>query len=312
MSCPRSLVPALLAVSLLVAGGPAARADGPAPVAVLTAVEGPVSWRAAEPSPFRAAHPGDRLYPGAFLRTGARAEARLRWWNGGSFRLMALSELAIPDADGVRVNVGRVWAQFQEKLFAPFYFRSPSATALIRGTTLSVRVAQGATRVAVTEGHVEVTDARGGRVMLGPGQAVEAGAAGALGPLEPLGPEDGAEPAAMNPLARLEDFTRRAIDVLERNRAAERLPLLRQDMEPQPAAPAPTPGPVEVATPAPSAPTPVPPPSTPAPPDFTPTPPVFTPPPATPEPPKTPEPVETPNEHSGNSGLHKDDHGDGS
>lgn len=298
MSRPRHLMPALLVVGLLATGGPAAWAAGPAPVAVITAVEGPVTWCAAEPAPFRVAQPGDRLYPGALLRTGARAEARLRWWNGGTFRLMALSELAIPDADGVRVNAGRVWSQFQEKLFAPFYFRSPSATALIRGTTLSVRVTQDATRVAVIEGHVEVTSARGGRVMLGPGQAVEAGAAGGLGPVAPLGPEDGAEPAGMNPLARLEDFTRRAIDVLERNRAAERLPLLRQDMDPRPAAP--TPGPVEAATPAPVL--------------ATPTPPTFTPPPATPEPPATPLPMptETPDDHGGDSGLQEDPRGDDS
>lgn len=247
MKTPAMLPAVIVALALLGTAGRPAVAEGPPPVAILLAAEGPVTWRPAGGEAFLPASGGERLFTGAMVRTGARAKAALRWRNGGEFKLMPLSELLISDPEGATVSGGRVWARFRDKLLAPFFFRSPSVTAVVRGTTLGLQVApSGAARVAVVEGRVEVMGAGGGRaVWLEGGQAVQGGPDGTLGPIGPLHSDErsGAEPESrpargtevretpLSPWARLDDLTRRGADWLERHRAAERLPLLRQEME---------------------------------------------------------------------------------
>ena len=155
----QSLVLALVTAAVLLAPiAKMARADIPVPVATVLDVEGPVVWRARTEPVFHDVHSGDRLFAGALIRTGVRAIAHLSWRNGGDFKLMALSELEVPEDEGVRLNAGSVWAKFQHKLLIPFYFLSPSATAVVRGTVLGVELRpEGTTRVAVLEGRVEVT-----------------------------------------------------------------------------------------------------------------------------------------------------------
>jgi hypothetical protein len=116
----------------------------------------------------------------------------MAWRNGGTFKLMPESDLVIPAEEGVRLNAGKIWAEFKHKLLVPFFFQGPSATAVVRGTVLDVEVLdQGATRVAVFEGHVEVAGNRGGRhVMLDPGQSINVSPFGQLGPVEPVGAVD--------------------------------------------------------------------------------------------------------------------------
>lgn len=181
---------ALVAAGTLLGPGPARAAEPPAPVATIIEVAGPVTWHPGGETVFKDARVGDLLHAGAIVRTGARGNARLKWRNGGDFRLLPLSELAIPEDEGVLVNAGKVWAQFQHKLLAPFYFKSPSATAVVRGTILGVSLNPDAsTTVEVLEGRVEVTSARGGASrMLEPGQSLIVSPFGGLGPIQPVDP----------------------------------------------------------------------------------------------------------------------------
>lgn len=183
-----------VAMALVTAGAllaPAARAaEAAAPVATIIEVAGPVTWHPGGETVFKDAHVGDLLHAGAIVRTGARGNARLKWRNGGDFRLLPLSELAIPEDEGVLVNAGKVWAQFQQKLLVPFYFKSPSATAVVRGTILGVSLnPDESTTVEVLEGRVEVSSARGGASrMLEPGQSLIVSPFGGLGPIQPVDP----------------------------------------------------------------------------------------------------------------------------
>jgi hypothetical protein len=181
---------ALVAAGTLLAPSPARAAEAPAPAATIIEVSGPVTWHPGGETAFKDARVGDLLHAGAVVRTGVRGNARLKWRNGGDFRLLPLSELAVPDDEGVLVNAGKVWAQFQQKLLAPFYFKSPSATAVVRGTILGVSLNPDAsTTVEVLEGRVEVTSARGGASrMLEPGQSLIVSPFGGLGPIQPVDP----------------------------------------------------------------------------------------------------------------------------
>ncbi|MFP5501406.1 MAG: FecR domain-containing protein, partial [Candidatus Sericytochromatia bacterium] len=237
-----------LFVTLL--GAPAI-ASAPEPVSTILEVSGPVSVKAPGAAEFQPASGGQALFTGAVVRTGARGHARLRWQNGGDFRLMPLSEIKIADPDAVETTQGQIWSQFTEKLLRPFFFRSPSATAVVRGTTLAFGVdGEGATRVVVSEGKVEVSGRDGRTLFLTGGQAVRSAPDGRLGTVEPMGQEEqppfegSAAPAKSLPAepearpresgqrgwARLDDWTRRGLDWLESHRASERMPALRQEM----------------------------------------------------------------------------------
>ena len=172
-------IPVVLA-ALMAAGAPAA-AFGAEPVAKLVAVLGTVKWRPAGGA-WADARANVDLMAGTVVRTGSRGMARLRFKNGGEFRLNAMTELTVTDPDALDVSVGQVWARFKEKLTAPFRFRSPSATAVVRGTTLTFGVdPKGGTRVDVEEGRVEVAGKGGGPAMVGPGQTVKVTPGGAVG-----------------------------------------------------------------------------------------------------------------------------------
>lgn len=173
------LVPLALG-ALLVAGfqPPAAAVE---PVAKLVAVMGTVKWRPPAGA-WADARANVDLAAGTVVRTGSRGMARLRFKNGGEFRLNAMTELTVTDSDALDVSVGQVWARFKEKLTAPFRFRSPSATAVVRGTTLTFGVdPKGGTRVDVEEGRVEVSGKGGAPAMVGAGQTVKVTPGGAVG-----------------------------------------------------------------------------------------------------------------------------------
>ncbi|MEB3223411.1 MAG: FecR domain-containing protein [Candidatus Sericytochromatia bacterium] len=232
----RALLPhvalALVAVGLLAAPS-AAVGEATAPTATLLEVAGPVTWRADGRAPFKDARGGELLFTGAVVRTGPKGQARLRWRNGGDFRLMPLSELEIPADEGVLLKLGKVWASFQEKLLAPFYFRSPSATAVVRGTILAVGLApDGTTEVEVLEGRVEVASRQGGPArMLEPGQSLIVAPFGPLGPIQPVRPDvprlyERRLPAPEQP--GREPAPAGAFDWLRQQRAAVRLEPMRE------------------------------------------------------------------------------------
>jgi hypothetical protein len=189
----RPVLPHLVLALVAAGGGPGAAATKAeaAPVATMVEVQGPVTWQEGPRAPFKGAHGGELLFAGAVVRTGPKGQARLRWRNGGDFRLLPLSELEVPADEGVLLNLGKVWASFQQKLLAPFYFRSPSATAVVRGTILAVGLEpDGTTSVAVMEGRVEVSSRRGGPArMLEPGQSLIVSPFGPLGPIRPVTPD---------------------------------------------------------------------------------------------------------------------------
>lgn len=190
LALPHGAIALTMAAALLAPPPAAAQAPEPAPVATIVSVTGPVTWTPGTAAAFRDAKGGERLFEGAVVRTGARGSAKLKWRNGGDFELLPLSELAIPEDEGVLLNAGKVWAQFREKLLAPFYFKSPTATAVVRGTILGVEIGpDGDTTVAVTEGRVEVSSVRGGPSrMLEPGQSLTVSPFGGLGPIMPIDP----------------------------------------------------------------------------------------------------------------------------
>jgi ferric-dicitrate binding protein FerR (iron transport regulator) len=158
------------------------------PAATVQTVVGPVTWHAAGASQWQAARPGLGLMAGSVVRTGARGMVRLRWANGGEFRLDPLSEVTVAGRDGIDVQAGQVWAKFRSKLTIPFLFQSPSATAVIRGTVLGFGVdEQGGTHVDVQEGHVGVRGHGGPMADVGPGQRVLVSPDGQVGPVGPRG-----------------------------------------------------------------------------------------------------------------------------
>lgn len=179
-----------LATALLALGAASAAAAEPEPAGTITAVEGEVTWHDRAARSFSPAHAGEKLFPGAVVRTGRGAQAVLRWHNGGEFKLFALGELTVPEDEGVGLDAGKVWAAFKAKLKVPFYFRSPSATAVVRGTILGVELLpDGATTVSVEEGRVEVFGARGQATrMLEPGQSILVSPFGGFGPVQPWSP----------------------------------------------------------------------------------------------------------------------------
>lgn len=184
------LVPLALGALIVAGFQPPAVADEP--VAKLVAVMGTVKWRPPAGA-WADARANVDLAGGTVVRTGSRGMARLRFKNGGEFRLNAMTELTVTDPDALDVSVGQVWARFKEKLMAPFRFRSPSATAVVRGTTLTFGVdPKGGTRVDVEEGRVEVSGKGGGPAMVGPGQTVKVTPGGTLG--KPLSTSQAGDP----------------------------------------------------------------------------------------------------------------------
>jgi hypothetical protein len=227
------------AVSLL---APPVRADEPVPAATILDAEGPVLWHAKQETAFHDAHGGEKLFPGAVVKTGVKGYAHLMWRNGGDFKLLPLSELAVPEEEGVLLNAGKVWAQFQHKLLVPFFFKSPTATAVVRGTTLGVEInPDGATTVAVLEGRVEVTGTHGEPSrMLEPGQSLTVSPFGMMGPIQPIeqhlpeferGSQPPQGPDGMRPEGPRPEGPRPGMVFwLQQNRASERLEATRQQV----------------------------------------------------------------------------------
>jgi ferric-dicitrate binding protein FerR (iron transport regulator) len=123
--------------------------------AVVVSVEGPASARA-----------GDRLGPGASLRTGEAGRAALRYPDGTTFRLDPRTDVTF-DRQGpsreVRLTAGSLSARV-----APLppgetlYFVTPHAEARVLGTELRLQVERAATRLEVHHGRVLLSKNEGG------------------------------------------------------------------------------------------------------------------------------------------------------
>ncbi|MBM3270703.1 MAG: FecR domain-containing protein, partial [Candidatus Sericytochromatia bacterium] len=176
------------ALAALGAAGPGEAAD---PAATVLKVKGPVDVRLA--GAWRDASAGDRLASGDAARTGRQGFATLRDPRGTVTELFPLTHFEVPEDDVFRALAGTIWTHFRKLPGLEREIRTPSAVALIRGTTLAVTAGESSTRVTVYEGLVEVRDLAGKSGYVPEGYAVRADRSG-LGPVEralPVELEDG-------------------------------------------------------------------------------------------------------------------------
>jgi hypothetical protein len=139
------------------------------------------------------ARENEELFGGETIRTGAKASATLMRRDGTTVELMPFAELTIEDEQGFTVLVGRVWSHFVHAVSAPFFIKTPNATALIRGTTLGVGFEEGQSKVVVVEGLVEVRGPGDTRQLVGAGFRVEVNRIGRMGAIEHAAPHEMAE-----------------------------------------------------------------------------------------------------------------------
>lgn len=127
-------------------------------LARLVELEGEVQVLSAGTVDWRPGREGEDLAAGDAVRTGAKSEATVARADGTTVSLLPFAQLVIEDELGFLVRAGRVWSHFTKAVGAPFFIRTPDATALIRGTTLGVGFEDEGSRVTVYEGLVEVRD----------------------------------------------------------------------------------------------------------------------------------------------------------
>lgn len=172
----RPLQLALLACGLALYGQPAFGAG----LAHLGAVSGDVAVLPHTTTVWHVGHSGEELAAGDSIKTGAQSEATIDRIDGSTVELLPFAQLTIADEEGFALQAGQLWSHFMHAIKAPFYIRTPNATALIRGTTLSVSFEGDRSRVVVYEGLVEVHDRVNGTQDVPGGFRVEIDRAGRL------------------------------------------------------------------------------------------------------------------------------------
>lgn len=145
---------AALAISLLLGTLPA-WADT---LAQLSSLSGDVQVLNKGQAQWHAAKDAEDLSAGDSVKTGAQASAFLQRKDGSIIELLPFAQVTIEDERGFLLTIGRLWSHFKKTVGAPYFIRTPNATALIRGTTLGVGYESERSRVVVTEGLVEVRD----------------------------------------------------------------------------------------------------------------------------------------------------------
>jgi hypothetical protein len=146
-------------VTLLIAGWLAlAQAAFAAGLARLVELKGEVQVQSHGSDTWHPGREAEELAAGDAVRTGAASEVTVARNDGTTVSLLPFAQLVIEDELGFLVRAGRVWSHFTKALGAPFFIRTPDATALIRGTTLGVGYEEERSRVTVYEGLVEVRD----------------------------------------------------------------------------------------------------------------------------------------------------------
>lgn len=171
------LLPVLL-VSTAAATAPGLAAT---PLASVVRVAGPVDVRQA--GSWRDANTGDKLGAGDAVRTGQRGYATLRDQHGTVTELFPLASVEFPRDTAIGALAGRIWTHFRKIPGLTREIKTPSAVALIRGTTLAVEASGGQTRVTVLEGLVEVRDLEGKSALVPDGYTIRADRSG-LGRVE--------------------------------------------------------------------------------------------------------------------------------
>ncbi len=142
------------------------------PLATVVHVAGPVDVRRAEW--WQEANKGDKLGTGDAVRTGQKGYATLRDGRGTVTELYPLASVEFPKDAAMSTLAGRIWTHFQKIPGLTREIKTPSAVALIRGTTLAVEANNSETSVTVLEGLVEVRDLAGKSVLVPDGYKVRA------------------------------------------------------------------------------------------------------------------------------------------
>lgn len=145
---------------------------------------------------------GEALLVGDRLRAGRSARAVIRYWDGVDVTLeggtlVEVLDRAAPEDEALRLLLGEVLVDIRRGAGAsqvtsatppiPFRIRTPRAVAGAEGTRFRIRVGEQGSRVAVLEGHVQVSEAEGeGELTLGPDEAAAIGRRGRLRAKRPL------------------------------------------------------------------------------------------------------------------------------
>ncbi|MBO9541038.1 FecR domain-containing protein [bacterium] len=129
-----------------------------ASLARLIELKGEVSVLTQGDADWHPAREAEELSAGDAVKTGTRSEVTVARHDGTTVALLPFAQLVVEDERGFLLQAGRVWSHFTKALGAPFFIRTPHATALIRGTTLGVDYEEERSRVTVYEGLVEVRD----------------------------------------------------------------------------------------------------------------------------------------------------------
>ncbi|HBN07341.1 MAG TPA: hypothetical protein DD435_01410 [Cyanobacteria bacterium UBA8530] len=115
---------------------------------------------------------GGELFAGDQVRTSEQSTALIERQDGSTLELLSLAEVTVLDEKGFFVHLGQVWSHFVKALKGDSFLKTPTTTALIRGTVLSVSHDGLDSRVIVQEGLVAVRDANQGEVEVAGGHAV--------------------------------------------------------------------------------------------------------------------------------------------
>ncbi|HSA02800.1 MAG TPA: TonB-dependent receptor, partial [Candidatus Paceibacterota bacterium] len=141
----------------------------PAGVAMLLTSDGVVQWAAPDGLKWQAATNHQLLPPGHRVRTGERSRASIRLSDRAVFQMGELSEMQVP-AETADANATQGLFYFFLRDKKEFKVRTPSATAVLRGTEFNVEVAgDGRTILTMIDGEVDLANDEG-VVRLSPGE----------------------------------------------------------------------------------------------------------------------------------------------
>lgn len=127
-----------------------------------------LAWLTEKTGTVQVQHPGKDWQPltekgelvaGDRVRALAQSNAVIERSDGSVIELLPLAEILIVNEKGFLVQFGQVWSRFMKAVEGNFFLQSPTTTALIRGTVLTLSTDGTNTRVMVHEGHVTVQDA---------------------------------------------------------------------------------------------------------------------------------------------------------
>ena len=151
---------------------------------------GQVSAKSPRAADFHPLVAGTDVVAGTQIHTGPGGMATLQWIDGTRLRLGANAIMTVlqcqinrtshAETSLFKLDAGEIMVRVRKLLSgqSKFEIRTPTATAGVRGTIFTVKVAPSGTQIEVLEGKVQV-DASGKQVDVTPGKELDATATGA-------------------------------------------------------------------------------------------------------------------------------------